>query len=293
MPSTKRQPRLRRSRSIRRFLLTKRDIEIIHHVFRHRFLRSSQICRLIEGSQQGILRRLQLLYHHGYLERPRVQIKYFNKRHNQPLAYGVARKGANILKEEYAIPKERIDWMLGKRTKALFLEHTLEIADFMVNLETKWIKEIGAELISEEALEARHHSPARWKVQLRQNAQRITHFIEPDGLFALKFPDKPDEEIGVILEVDRGTMPVTRKSLQRSSIQRKLLAYETLWKQDFFKRAYGWKRVRVLFVVTNPNAAARIQKISHTSKKTIQCHGLIEVSDIGTFNLQKLHHTTA
>ncbi|MEX0287776.1 MAG: replication-relaxation family protein [Flavobacteriaceae bacterium] len=289
MSSTKRKPRLRRSRFIRRFLLTNRDIEIIHHVFRHRYLRSTHIHRLVGGSKQGILRRLQLLYHHGYLDRPLVQLEYFSKRHNKPLVYGVARKGAQILIEECAIPKERINWMLGKRTKSVFLEHTLEIADFMVNIETKWIKESGYDLIREETLQANHRTLSRWKVQLRQNTQQVTHYIEPDGLFALKLPAKPNEEIGIILEVDRGTMPVTRKNLHHSSIQRKLLAYERLWKQGFFKKNYGWKRIRILFIIASSNPAKRKIKISKTFDQFKPAHGLFLIEDNENFTTALIH----
>lgn len=254
--------------------ITERDIDIIHHVFRHRFLRSTHICQLVEGSEQAILRRLQTLYHHSYLERPRVQIKYYNKNHNQPLIYGIARKGAELLKTHREIPNKKIDWMLSKRSKTQFLEHTLEVADFMVNLETKWIKESNVTLIQEEALEASCHSPTSWKVPLRYKAETCTHYIEPDGLFALNFSHKADEEIGVILEVDRGTMPIKRKSLRNSSILRKLLAYETLWKQGFFKQTYGWKRVRVLFVVTNTRHKDRIQQIHKQAINSTECSSL-------------------
>lgn len=263
--------------------LTERDIEIIHHVFRHRFLRSTHICQLIEGSQQSILRRLQALYHHGYLERPRVQIKYYSKHHNQPLVYSIARKGAELLKAHRNIPKEKIDWMLSKRAKAQFLEHTLEVADFMIHLETDWIKECNATLIRQEDLETRSKSPTRWKARLRHKTETFTHHIEPDGLFALKFPNKPREEIGVILELDRGTMPVTRKSLHHSSILRKLLAYETLWKQGFFKRTYRWKRVRVLCVVTGRQPQKRINTIRSKAIHSMDFPNLVTLNSSDTF----------
>jgi len=252
---------MRRSRSIRSLRLTERDIEIINHVFRHRFLRSTQICRLIDGSQQGILRRLQALFHHGYLERPPLQIQYYRKAHNSPFVYGIARKGAEALEVHRQIPQKNFDWMLGKRTKAQFMEHTLAVADFMVDLETKWIQELGAELIRKEKLESRSNSPSKWKVHLHRQTEHVTHYIEPDAFFALKFKENPDEEIGFILELDRGTMPVRRKSLKHSSIYRKILSYQSLWKNGFFKRKHHWKRVRVIFAITSPNALKRTDSI--------------------------------
>ena len=41
---------------------------------RYRFLSSTLIIRLIGGSAQQILRRLQVLFHHGYLDRPTSQV---------------------------------------------------------------------------------------------------------------------------------------------------------------------------------------------------------------------------
>ena len=65
-----RLPRFRRDAvAIRNFALTTRDKEIIRQVERFRFLRSRQICRLVEGAIVQILRHLQRIYHHGYLEK--------------------------------------------------------------------------------------------------------------------------------------------------------------------------------------------------------------------------------
>ena len=72
----KRSPRFRRISTIAPLQLTERDRDIIRLVHRHRFFRSHQITALLGGSEQQIVRRLQLLYHDEYLERPRAQIQY-------------------------------------------------------------------------------------------------------------------------------------------------------------------------------------------------------------------------
>lgn len=69
-----RLPRFKRATEIPPIRLTGRDREIIRQVHRHRFLRSSHIVALIGGSSQQVSRRLQRLFHHGYLDRPRSQI---------------------------------------------------------------------------------------------------------------------------------------------------------------------------------------------------------------------------
>jgi hypothetical protein len=59
--------------------LTQRDRQRVRRVFQHRFLRSTHILSLLGGSRQQILRRLQLLYHHGCLDRPRAQVDYYRR----------------------------------------------------------------------------------------------------------------------------------------------------------------------------------------------------------------------
>ena len=73
-PQPFRRPRFRRVEEPPPFQLTARDVAILHAVARYRFVSSTLIIRLIGGSSQQILRRLQLLFHHGYLDRPTSQV---------------------------------------------------------------------------------------------------------------------------------------------------------------------------------------------------------------------------
>ena len=59
---------------MRRIILTSRDRELLRAVHRHRLLRSTHLTSLAGGSRQAILQRLQLLFHHGYLGRPPMQL---------------------------------------------------------------------------------------------------------------------------------------------------------------------------------------------------------------------------
>jgi hypothetical protein len=72
-PTPNRRKRYHRA-SDRPVALTERDIDIIAHVARHRFLRSDHVAALVGGSQQRILRRLRLLFDNGYLDRPTAQL---------------------------------------------------------------------------------------------------------------------------------------------------------------------------------------------------------------------------
>src|SRR5690242_3999506 len=93
-------PRFRRTPPPRAIQLTKRDGDILRLIYRHRFLRSRHITALLGGSEQQIIRRLQLLFHHGYLERPRAQLTYHDSPGSRPIAYGLGNKGGAWLRRE-------------------------------------------------------------------------------------------------------------------------------------------------------------------------------------------------
>src|SRR5690242_16398820 len=105
LPATsQRLPRFeRRPRAMPEFKLTGRDIEILKLVVRHRFATSAQIIALIasmfpESSDQQVLRRLQYLFHAGYLSRPRAQVdSYRAGGGSRPIAYAIGNKGIDYL----------------------------------------------------------------------------------------------------------------------------------------------------------------------------------------------------
>src|SRR5580704_16910013 len=129
-----RLPRFKRSPEIPAFQMTDRDREILQHIHRHRFLRSDHLAVMTTGSTQQILRRLQRLYHHGFLERPRCQIDYFQSG-SRRMAYGLGNKGAAWLKRELSLPFHQLDWKRKNCVGRLFLEHALLVSDIMIALE--------------------------------------------------------------------------------------------------------------------------------------------------------------
>ena len=111
-----RLPRFKRVAGVAAIQLTERDRKIICLFHRHRFLRSSHIVALIGQSSQPVLRRLQLLYQHGYLERPRAQIDYYHRGGSRQIVYGLGHKGAAILKRMGGIAFHELDWGEKNRT---------------------------------------------------------------------------------------------------------------------------------------------------------------------------------
>jgi hypothetical protein len=260
MPSPQtRRPRFERA-PVRSMVLTPRDLEILRAVHRHRLLRSTHLVALFGGGTQAILRRLQLLFHHGYLDRPPMQLDWY-ARGSEPLVYALGKQGAEVLEAGSELRRGGIQWDTKNRNVSrVFLHHTLAVADVMVAFEVACRGREGVRFIPPEEVLAGAPAetrslrlPFRWQVEVRWRGKLHRLGIEPDRVFGLHFEGAPENRRRVFffLEADRGTMPVVRKGLGQTSFLRKLLAYQETWRQGFHRTHLGIPNFRVLTVTTN------------------------------------------
>ncbi len=133
---------------------------------------------LLGGSKQQVTRRLQLLFHHGYLERPRAQLQYYERGGSRPIIYGLGSKGGELLRQEFGVALDADVWseknhIVGR----IFLEHTLLVSDIMVSLELACRKRGNIRLLDEDELKLPHPS-FRWWVKIR-NGTKITGLSRP------------------------------------------------------------------------------------------------------------------
>ena len=240
--------------------VTTRDAEILRTVNRHRFLRSHQIADLVDGSRQQVLRRLQKLFHHGFLERPTCQLDYYQRPGSRSIAYGLATRGAAQLRRTDDTPFSRLDWTSRNRgVKRLFLEHALMVSDIMVALEIASRKRGDVRLLMEHEIQLpaatrTQQAPFQWSVT--GSDKKILGVI-PDRVFVLQSDDSA-ERILCFLEADRGTMPVDRAKHDASSIARKLQAYALTWKAGIQRSRFGVSRMRVLTVTSSESRCQNI-----------------------------------
>jgi len=276
-----RLPRFQRVPGIRPIQITERDRNLIQLVHHHRFLRSSHITALVGDSSQQLLRRLQLLYHHGYLERPRAQIDCYHRACSRHIIYGLGTRGGALLKRESTLTTRELNWGAKNRgVGRLFLEHAVLISDVMVALELACRKSGRVRLIQGRdlsILEAtkRQREPFRWRVSLN-NRQKLG--LIPDAVFALEFIDQPTcrNRAFIFLEADRATMPVMRQNLAQTSFYRKLLAYEATWRQGIHRSRFGFHRFRVLTVTSSPQ---RVESLVGACTSLERGHGLFLFGD--------------
>lgn len=241
------------------FQLTLRDLSLLAHVARHRFASSAHLVALDGGSGQNVLRSLRVLFDHGYLDRVRPERAGEAPR---PFIYALGRKGARALREHGHEVDASIDWSeKNKRAGGVFIEHTLELADFMVGLELGSRDQGMFSLISaneiiaaspEETRLARE--PLRWRISKTVMGKREHFSVVPDGLFGLAFEDGTASYF--LLEIDRGTIPLRRSDVEGSTAWRKNIAYKLAtyyegWKAMQHERQFGIKQMRVAVVTTS------------------------------------------
>ena len=252
-----RLPRFRRAPEPPAFRLTDNDVAIVRLLARHRFLRSTHIATLVGRSLDRTNDRLSKLYHHGYLDRPRAQLDYYPTAGSAPIAYALADRGARLLKERNGIDFANVEWSRKNREVGRpFIDHQLELMDFSVALQLAAARRDGVRLIHPDEMVATFpdqsvsaSNPFAFRVKLSDEGTIHEFGLVPDFVFGLGFADGTRRCFTV--EIDRGTMPVTRSNPTQTSFEKKLRLYLAAHAAKQHQRYFGWKTFRVLVVTTD------------------------------------------
>lgn len=247
----KQLPQFRAQYKNRLLRLQERDLKIIKKVYEYRFLDSDQLRALFsdqvkepvvrgEKTDEAITRRLQKLFHHGYLDRPKSQIKLRIRYGNLPLIYALGDKGARELAREYGLDIGKINWQVkNSQVKDPYIMHRLMISKVRAILEVALKDRVNTELVRwEDGKELESAS-----VGIRTpSGKRATIRLLPDGLFGLWFRDRREgkNKAHFFLEADRSTMPHGR------FFKKKVLGYLEYYGRGEHKKTYGISEFRVL-----------------------------------------------
>jgi len=224
-----------------------RDIEILKLVHDYRFINSDQIKALCWGSEQVILRRLWKLFHHGYLDRPKQQIRY-GIEGSEPMIYAITNKGANLLKKELGTERKKVD----------FKVKNFEVGDRHI-FHTTMISQIRAAV----TLAAKGHPDINflfWQSEgkftdctiLKKNGKNLRIPIVPDGFFGIKYGDK---KLYFFIEADRSTMTGKR-------ILKKMKGYWNYWKEGGLAKEAKIENFRVLTIAKTDKRKNNLCKIT-------------------------------
>lgn len=201
----------------------------------------------MQRPRDKLLRRLNALYHNGYVDRPRAQIELFTRGGSAPLIYAPGHKAPLLFGAA-----ENLDWTQKNRSvRRPYLEHTLMVADFMVALECAIRSHPGVRLIR--AAEIQEEFRQRTGRDLRSWTMWIagTGLPEiaavPDKVFALEFAATGRRNY-FLLEADRSKMPIERTALDQSSFKKKLLCYHHGHAAKRHQELWGMPGFRVLTI---------------------------------------------
>ena len=252
--SPSRRPRFRRAAEPPAFRLTESDVAIVRLLARHRFLRSTHITALAGRSLDRINDRLLRLFHAGYVDRPRAQLDRYPDRGSAPMVYALANGGARLLAERDGSPLSGTE--LSRKNEIAgrpFIEHQLEIMDFYVALQIAARGRTDVTLIHPHELVAAFpvppmasRDPFALRVKLTEGGAVHEIGLVPDLAFGLRFPD--GSRRCFLVEVDRGTMPVSRADIRQTSFARKMRAYLAAHAAKQHEQRFGWRTFRVLAV---------------------------------------------
>jgi Replication-relaxation len=267
----KHRPRFRRAAVEERpaFRLTDRDRELLKIIFDYRFITASLLqdlapavdltdrqqealrklrevieakkangssCASGERSQRTrreILRRLQMLYHHGYLQRKKLSDK-------EPIVYSLGNLGADELVLIHGYDRQEIDWTTKNRESTeRYMQHGLLVSRF------RHAFELALRNVPDASLETwypggtfkakvTYENTVRTREGTR--TQPVEKTIVPDALFVVKEGGK---RIHYFLEADRSRMSNAR-------FVEKLMAYYAFWAT--YSKAAGIAQMRVLTV---------------------------------------------
>ena len=244
-------------RSLSRIRLTDDDQLILRQVGRYRFLRSTQIQKLLpDRAPKKIIERLCALYHAGYLDRPKAQINYFASSGSAPMIHALGDSGADVFGGFDRLPLSAGDWSDKNRSvKRPYIEHALLLADLMIAIECALRSRSDIEYIEAGTLRAAlsaHHTTDNWTLTAAIQDRGVRHIIPavPDGVFAFHFK-KDNRRSYFFVEADRATMPITRSDLSQSSYRRRLLAYLSAHKARQHTERFGFHNLRILTVTTS------------------------------------------
>jgi hypothetical protein len=262
----KRRPRFRRSQPPS-FRLTEGDVEIVRQLASHRFLRSTHIAALLDRSLDRTNDRLLRLFHAGYVDRPRAQLDYYATEGSEPMVYALADRGARLLIGCDGVDFANIDWSRKNRGAGQpFIEHHLEIVDFYVALKCSVRRRPDVRLIDAvEIVTSFPHphisgrNPFELRAHVTHNGAAHKIGLVPDLVFGLEFVDRSRRCF--MVEIDRGTMPVTRDNIGQTSVERKMRTYLSAQAAKQHERQFGWQAFRILMVTTDERRAQAMKRI--------------------------------
>ncbi len=235
--------------------IEQKHIDIMDYIARRRFVTMQHLSLGLGLSKNSLIRPLSDLRGNRFISREEPKRNGL-RGGREPFVYRIEARGIEELKPLESVSPRRFQCLQG-HAKNESRAHALMISDFLAKAEAS----------------ARNHprrtflDPYEIKRELFQTPKQLVWSVNT----TFKGEERPitliaDETFGIshaeslivdyyFLEADRGTMPINPKSAERSSLARKVAAYHASFEQGLYQKHFGFKSVRVVFVV--PTEARR------------------------------------
>lgn len=257
----------RRPRGSLGFRLQARDVAIVDAVHRLRVLSSEHVAALLFGQMDGAgsycRKRLQHLAEAGYLDR-REQLQT-RAEGRKPYLYFLAPAGVELLVSELGLDREHIDWRPSYNdVQWPYLRHQLAINGAYIAFSLA-APAVGWRLVDwtdDRILRKRHTE--RFPVT-GPDGRTVETAVVPDAHFFFEAPDPDTGEVNhpqFFLECDLATEVVATRTLQRTSWQRKIRAYQAYFDSGASVSRYRTHRIRVLTVTTGATRLVNLKAVT-------------------------------
>ena len=230
-----RLPRYMRADAKLHLALTHRDLYILRLVESFRLMTSEQICALTEGSAQGILRRLQKLFHTGYLDRlPR---KFVHGGGSAKMIYAITNRGISALQKEGLIQNPSNTDRNAKNSDLhdRFVDHRLLISQIRATFMLACRKRKDVQFLF-----WREGRQIQDSIEVALPNRYATVPVAADGFFGLR---SAKGRTNYLVEADCGSMSCKRFTL-------KLKGFAAYYKEKKHTDKFGIKNFRVLSVAS-------------------------------------------
>jgi hypothetical protein len=256
--------RLHRKATGKPLALSPRDLEIFKFLNRYRYLRSTFIHAFVGGYKIAVIKRLGVLYHDGFLDRPAQQWQAINARY-MPAVYELGKKGEQALRT--------VGIAVNPMPSQQF-SHSLMVCDILASIELGIRADPHLRLIPWDEILAKMPTAAA----SRQNPMELpcdisftfprsktTHRsskpLIADAVFGIEY--KPSKSFRFfVLEADRNHEPVMRNNLSQTSYLRKILQYREIAK-GAYKTHWGLPNLLVLNVTTSEQHMKNIMSLAN------------------------------
>lgn len=238
----------------KRLMHSERDTQILHWLYRYRYLRASHLQNiLLPKSPKRFIERLGDLYHEtGYINRLKPQQALLDA-HATSVLYEISPRGTEFLALQGALPHRAVTFSRrSSRSYSPQILHTMMIIETLLAIECAAMKEPGQRFVPVDEILARAppstanaHNPLAIPVTLEPDAghsivrKRLETVLIPDALYGIEYDVSGEKRYRFwAFECER-TSPASRSRADASSTALKHATYAALIASQSYRSHWG------------------------------------------------------